>query len=87
MNHTKGNWIENSGQIYPEETGKTIALIPYFDKEDEEQQANVKLMAASKELLEACEQVIESFDANNEFQWTEDHIKRICEEAINKATS
>jgi len=34
--HTKGNWISKDGQIYSEETGRTIAIIPYFDKNNEE---------------------------------------------------
>lgn len=51
--HTKGEWITNEGQIYPAETGKTLALIPYFDKENEEDNANAKLIAAAPELLDA----------------------------------
>ena len=49
--HTKGEWIAKDGQIYPAETGKTIALIPYFDEESEEQKANAKFIAAAPELL------------------------------------
>ena len=48
--HTPGNWMAQEGQIYPEETGKTLALIPYFDGEDE-QEANAKLIASAPELL------------------------------------
>lgn len=51
--HTPGTWYAKDGQIYPTETGKTLALIPYFDKENEEQQANQKLIAAAPKLLEA----------------------------------
>jgi hypothetical protein len=50
--HTPGNWIEKDGQIYPEETGKTLALIPYFDKENKEHQANAELIAAAPKMLE-----------------------------------
>lgn len=53
--HTAGNWIAKDGQIYTQETGKTLALIPYFDKDNEEDQANQKLMAAAKDLLEAMQ--------------------------------
>jgi hypothetical protein len=50
--HTAGTWHTKDGQIYPEETGRTIAMIPYFDN-TEEQQANAQIMAAAPELLEA----------------------------------
>ena len=60
MKHTKGEWIAKEGQIYPQETGKTLALIPYFDTEDEEQKANAKLIAASPELLEAAKLALEA---------------------------
>ena len=53
MNHTKGEWIAKDGQIYPQETGKTLALIPYFDEGNEEHEANQKLIAAAPDLLEA----------------------------------
>ena len=52
MKHTPGTWIDKDGQIYSEETGYTIAVIPYFDKEDQEQVANAKLMASAPDLLE-----------------------------------
>lgn len=53
--HTVGDWQAKDGQIYQSETGKTLALIPYFDKDNEEDQANQKLMAAAKDLLEAMQ--------------------------------
>lgn len=59
--HTKGNWFAHDGQIYPEETGKTLALIPYFDKENEEEQANAKLIAGAPNLLKACMKVQDAF--------------------------
>jgi len=52
MKHTPGPWIAKEGQIYPEETGRTLALIPYFDPKNEEEGANSKLIAAAPELLE-----------------------------------
>jgi hypothetical protein len=52
-NHTKGEWIAKDGQIYPQETGKTLALIPYFELGNEEQEANQKLIAAAPTMLEA----------------------------------
>lgn len=51
--HTKGPWMDKEGQIYPETTGKTLALIPYFDKSNDEENANARLIAAAPELLEA----------------------------------
>lgn len=48
--HTPGEWHSKEGQIYPLETGKTLALIPYFDDEDEEQKANSQLIAAAPDL-------------------------------------
>lgn len=55
--HTQGEWITNEGQIYPQETGKTLALIPYFDKDDEEQEANAKLIAAAPNMLKIIEDI------------------------------
>lgn len=50
-NHTPGTWYAKEGQIYPIETGKPLALIPYFDAENKEQEANAKLIAAAPELF------------------------------------
>jgi hypothetical protein len=57
--HTQGNWHTNDGQIYTEETGKTLALIPYFDKENEEMKANSKLIASAPDLLKALQDLLE----------------------------
>ena len=58
MKHTEGTWITKDGQIYPQETGKTLALIPYYDKDNEEQEANAKLLAAAPDLLKALQYAI-----------------------------
>lgn len=50
-NYTQGIWHAKDGQIYPEETGKTLASIPYFDPENEEMQANAQLIASAPTLL------------------------------------
>jgi hypothetical protein len=52
IQHTAGTWLSKEGQIYPQETGRTIALIPYYSGTPE-QDANAQLMAAAPELLEA----------------------------------
>jgi hypothetical protein len=57
--HTAGTWTAKDGQIYPEETGKTLALIPYYSG-TEEQEANQKLIAAAPELLEALKGTVEA---------------------------
>jgi len=49
-----GTWHSHDGQIYPEQTGQTICLIPYYDNGNEEQQANAKLIAVAPQLLDAC---------------------------------
>lgn len=51
---TQGEFYAKDGQIVAQETGKTIALIPYFDNDNEEQKANQSLFAAAPDLLEAC---------------------------------
>lgn len=53
LKHTPGDWHAKDGQIYPTETGKTLALVPCYDKEDQEQEANAKLIAAAPDLLDA----------------------------------
>lgn len=55
---TKGIWHTNSGQIYPESTGATLAMIPYWDENNKEKQANAKLIATAPELLDALECMI-----------------------------
>ena len=89
-NHTQGNWHAHDGQIYPEQTGATVALIPYFDKDNAEHQANSKLIAAAPDMLEAlkiAKQWLEDF--SNEKQPYKEipaaDISTIIYEAIYKA--
>jgi hypothetical protein len=85
MNHTKEEWIAKDGQIYPQETGKTLALIPYFDEGNEEHEANQKLIAAAPDLLEALMKIRnELWDGN----YIGNHVNAMIQkanEAISKA--
>lgn len=92
--HTKGNWLAHDGQIYSEETGKTLALISYFDKEDEEQRANANLIAAAPDLFTALQKAVEVIErmsdeyssiAGRHASYTNGEAK-IIERAIEKAT-
>jgi len=58
MKHTPGTWRAKDGQIYSEDTGKTIALIPYYDEDNKEQGANAKLIEAAPSLLKACKHLV-----------------------------
>jgi hypothetical protein len=82
--HTQGTWHSHDGQIYPEQTGKTICLIPYYDKDNEEQQANAKLIAAAPNLLQALE-ISRLCLLNPAKPITENEMDEI-NEAINQAT-
>jgi len=67
-NFTQGEWLTSEGAIYSQETGKTLALIPYFDKKDKEQEANAKLIAASPELLHILKQFHDHFAGNHAYR-------------------
>jgi len=56
--HTQGEWFAKDGQIYPQETGVTLAVIPYFNEDNAEQIANANLIAAAPELLEALKEMV-----------------------------
>jgi amino acid permease len=85
MNHTPGNWYAKDGQIYPTETGKTLALIPYFDKNNKEEQANQQLIAAAPDLLNALAMFIHSVEHEGVmFGRVADAVKN-AKQAIDKA--
>ncbi len=86
MKHTQGEWIANDGQIYPQETGKTLALIPYYDTEDEEQQANARLMAAAPELILAIKNLMDAEGGEAGDNEDQQLAWRNAEQAIQKAT-
>lgn len=55
--HTPGPWYAKGGQVVQHRTGRTLALVPYYDKGNEEQDQTAQVMAAAPELLEALERV------------------------------
>jgi hypothetical protein len=81
--YTPGDWYAKDGQIVAQDTGKTLALIPYYDASNEEQTANANLMAASKELLNALNC---AYLNCHKSQMTIEAITLI-EQAIQKATN
>jgi len=83
MKHTPGTWIYKDGQIYAEKTGYTISVTPYFDKEDQEQVANAKLIAAAPTILEECQNVMDNLIQESSEVWKHE-ITRL-EYAINQA--
>ena len=90
--YNKDTWIAKNGEIYVEETGKTIALIPYFDDENEEEIANAELISASPDMLKICETIsdllVSRFWLDKNFKSTVNwrHVSRELQDAINKAT-
>ena len=89
---TSGEWHSHDGQIYPIETGKTLALIPYWDKEDEEKQANLKLIAAAPDMFETLSVVLNHIEqTNTDFEFNgviipKKDLIRYINIAIQKAT-
>lgn len=87
--HTPGNWHAHNGQIYPEETGQTIATVHYFDKTNEEHQANQRLIAAAPDLLAALELVVticEVESIKTLYGQNPEHWTNVVLSAIQKAT-
>jgi hypothetical protein len=60
--HTPGPWCGKDGQIYSAQTGKTISLLSYFDKDEEQDKANQQLIAAAPELLEALQNLLDDIE-------------------------
>jgi len=101
--HTQGTWHSHDGQIYPEQTGQTICLIPYYDKDNEEQQANAKLIAAAPNMLESlsklrreAEYLLNELSTNKYLTEAEQLVfcknfsgatSELATDAINKATN
>ena len=72
--HTQGEWIAKDGQIYSLETGKTHALIPYFDKDNEEHQANQKLIENAPKMLQMLNDLLYTLEVAD-LQYTANYIK------------
>ena len=83
--HTKGEWYAKDGQIYPIETGKTLATVPYYNEESEEMQANARLIAAAPDLLEALVSVLNWHKAHDAISFLEEEAIKKAEAAIQKA--
>ena len=71
-------WAAKDGQIYVNETGKTIALIPHFDNEFDQIQ-NSRLMASAPDLLDIVEKAYNEGWLNNNLSY-----KRMAENILNE---
>jgi hypothetical protein len=54
--HTPGRWLAKGAQVYCEDTGETIAVIPGV-RCFEPTPANAILMAAAPDLLDSCDYI------------------------------
>jgi hypothetical protein len=84
--HTQGDWYARDGQIYPTDTGKTLALIPYYDKDNEEHEANARLIANAPELLAALIYIVNCNSEIGEDAVLDAKGYNMACDAINKAT-
>lgn len=76
--HTPGPYYTNSGQIIQESTGKTLALIPYFDNGNEEERANAELFANAPEMAKEIEDLKQTiFGLKTELQAAQNTIAYI----------
>jgi hypothetical protein len=80
--HTEGDWYARDGQIYPTDTGKTLALIPYYDKDNEEHEANARLIAAAPFMIMALQEAV----YHSHVYDTPPALIELFQYAINKAT-
>jgi hypothetical protein len=62
---TPGEWYAKDGEVRSLATHKTLAVIPYYENTDKEQEANAKLIAAAPELLDAAKKCWEWFLLNH----------------------
>jgi hypothetical protein len=86
--HTPGDWYAKDGQIVAQDTGRTLAVVPYyFYNEDEEQTANANLMAAAPKLLEALKNLMEAEGGEAGDNPDQQQAWRVAEYAIQQATN
>lgn len=85
--HTSGEWHAKDGQIYETESGRTLALIPYFDSNFTEDVANQNLIAAAPDLLKSLVEVLEELNQTRRAQnkLTLSEAERNANAAIQKA--
>lgn len=55
--HSDGEWYAKDGQIIQGNTGRTLAIIPYFVSQNDEQKANQELIAMAPAFLNVLTQV------------------------------
>ena len=88
--HTTGDWYAKDGQIVAQDTGKTLAVIPYYDNTDEEQTANANLMAAAPKMINDFKRIvllINESETYRELKGNEVAVREIAEQAIQQATN
>lgn len=90
---TPGEWYAKDGNVISIETGSTLAIIPYYDRDEKEMEANSKVMAAAPELLNELKNAVVSIQKLLSISQLDMDIKNLYrkdierhEEAIQKAT-
>lgn len=75
---TQGEVHAKDGQIYTIQDGKTFALIPYYDKGNEEQEANAELIAEAFNVTNECGYTpIELLAQNNDLKHSLEKAREI----------
>ena len=86
IKHTPGEWEQSGCSVYSKGTAKPICLMS-GPAEQEEREANARLIAAAPDLLEACKQILAYHErgvAKNQ-PVLSNHFLKIIEQAIAKA--
>lgn len=87
--HTAGEWrrvvnLEKAGDYCIHVSGKKICELP--SQEEEENEANAKLISAAPEMLEALQEMIEAFKNSHSVPVSLNKAYFKCKEAIKQAT-